>query len=233
MKETESGTIDLSEDDPEAVEHMVNYLYHLDYLTKPISRRTSRRSSSPLAPRHTAPRPKKFSLAMVEDPLLAMATAAAPVPDPLTPPAEHINAFEAEKSAKFPHTPIAGPTEESPFDHAQLETEGNAEKPSLLVHARVYEIAERYGIAGLKSLARTKFAHQLELHYGSAEFPEACQEAYESTVDSDRGLRDVIIQTFRAHPDLTLRKDVEQSIRQTPGLAFELFRMASGLPVTS
>jgi hypothetical protein len=84
----------------------------------------------------------------------------------------------------------------------------------------------------LKSLARSKFAHQIELHVHSAELPEACQEAYETTVETDRGLRDVVIQTFRANPDLTLRNDVEVAIRDTPGLAFELFRMASGLPVT-
>jgi hypothetical protein len=91
----------------------------------------------------------------------------------------------------------------------------------------------RYGIAGLKTLARKKFAHQLDAHLASEELPEACQEAYESTVDSDRGLRDVIIQTFRSHPELSLRKDVEMAVRETPGLAFELFRMASGLPVVS
>lgn len=91
----------------------------------------------------------------------------------------------------------------------------------------------RYGIAGLKALARSKFADDVELHLSSAEFPEACQEAYESTFHTDRGLRDVIIQTFRANPSLSLRPDVEMAVRETPGLAFELFRMASGLPVSS
>jgi hypothetical protein len=93
--------------------------------------------------------------------------------------------------------------------------------------------APRYGISGLKTLSRKKFAHQMEAHLNSEELPEACQEAYESTVDSDRGLRDVIVQTFRSHPALSLRKDVEMALRETPGLAFELFRMASGLPVSS
>jgi hypothetical protein len=91
----------------------------------------------------------------------------------------------------------------------------------------------RYGIAGLKALARKKFVDEIDLHLGSAEFPEACQEAYETTFHTDRGLRDVIIQTFRANPSLSLRPDVEMAVRETPGLAFELFRMASGLPVSS
>lgn len=91
----------------------------------------------------------------------------------------------------------------------------------------------RYDIAGLKALSQSKFAQQLQLHLDSPEFPEACQEAYESTFHTDRGLRDVIIQSFRANPSLSLRPDVEMTIRETPGLAFELFRMASGLPVAS
>jgi hypothetical protein len=91
----------------------------------------------------------------------------------------------------------------------------------------------RYGIAGLKTLARNKFSSQVSLHLESPEFSEACQEAYESTFHTDRGLRDIIIQTFRANPDLSLRYDVEMTVRETPGLAFELFRMASGLPISS
>jgi hypothetical protein len=75
--------------------------------------------------------------------------------------------------------------------------------------------------------------NEIDIHIDSADFPEACQEAYETTFHTDRGLRDVIIQTFRANPSLSLRSDVEMTVRETPGLAFELFRMASGLPVSS
>jgi hypothetical protein len=34
FREAESGVIDLSEDDAEAVEHMIHYFYHMDYLSK-------------------------------------------------------------------------------------------------------------------------------------------------------------------------------------------------------
>jgi hypothetical protein len=71
------------------------------------------------------------------------------------------------------------------------------------------------------------------VHLDIADFPEACQEAYESTFHSDRGLRDVIIQAFRSNPGLSRRPDVEMVLRETPGLAFELYRMASGQPITS
>lgn len=93
--------------------------------------------------------------------------------------------------------------------------------------------SSRYGIVGLKSLSRKKFADEIQTHLDSKELPEAFQEVYESTVDADRGLRDIVIQAFRSNPHLSSRKDVEAILRDTPGLAFELFRMASGMPVSS
>ncbi|KAH7112803.1 hypothetical protein B0J11DRAFT_446597 [Dendryphion nanum] len=238
FKESETGVIDLTEEDPEAVEHMVNYFYHLDYLTKPLSRCSSQRSTrqaSPMSQRAAAHRPaKKFSLSMIEDPLLAMVTASTATGALVTPPAEEPSQFDSmDAPQKLPDTPMADQFEQNPFDGLQQEPEADVEKPHLMTHVAVYALGEKYGIPGLKSLARKKFAHQIEHHLSSTEFAESCQEAYETTVDSDRGLRDVIIQTFRAHPNLSLRKDVELVVRDTPGLAFELFRMASGLPVYS
>jgi hypothetical protein len=239
FRESETGIIDLTEDDAEAVEHMVHYFYHLDYLNKSLSRRSSRRSSLSKSPmsrrRSTRGGPKKLNLALIKDPLLAMA-AAANTSMPITPPDEEENQVDdtLDASAKLPDTPMADQfDEEDPFECIPEEEAAEAAKPHLITHAKVYAIAEKYGIAGLKHLARSKFAQEIEAHINSDELPEACQEAYESTIDSDRGLRDVIIQTFRTHPELSLRKDMEMIVRDTPGLAFELFRMASGLPVTS
>jgi len=46
-------------------------------------------------------------------------------------------------------------------------------------------------------------------------------------------LRDLVIAAFRANPALNTRKDVEEVVRERPGLAWELYRVASGLPVYS
>ncbi|KAF2634523.1 hypothetical protein P280DRAFT_524035 [Massarina eburnea CBS 473.64] len=238
FQEAKTGIIDLSEDDPEAVEHMVHYFYHLDYMNKPLSRRSSTRSSRPTS--MSSPRlphrrvSKKLDLSQVEDPLLATMASSTHAPMPLTPPAEQPDQFESlDTSMKMPDTPMADQFTENPFECISMEPEADVEKPHLITHAKVYAIAEKYGITGLKSLSKKKFASQIEVHINSDELPEACQEAYESTIDTDRGLRDIVVQTFRSHPDLSLRKDVELALRDTPGLAFELFRMASGLPVTS
>ena len=70
-------------------------------------------------------------------------------------------------------------------------------------------------------------------HWESQELPEAMREVYETTVDTDRGLRDIVIQTFRAYPELAQRKDVEEAVKETPGLAWELFRVGWGLPIST
>ncbi|EMD95154.1 hypothetical protein COCC4DRAFT_149313 [Bipolaris maydis ATCC 48331] len=231
FREAESGVIDLSEDDAEAVEHMIHYFYHMDYLSKkPLSRRSSQRSNRPtsLGQRQTPSR--KFILDPSEDPLLALVAAAAP----LTPPPNEPTFQNVDASAKLAATPMVDQLlEDDDLESVEFEPESEIQSAHLVAHAKVYAIAEKYGIAGLKALARSKFVDQIDLHLASPEFPEACQEAYESTFHSDRGLRDVIIQAFRANPSLSLRPDVEMMVRETPGLAFELFRMASGLPVSS
>ncbi|KAJ4367857.1 hypothetical protein N0V86_009696 [Didymella sp. IMI 355093] len=152
---------------------------------------------------------------------------------PLTPPAEETLFLPLDASMKLPDTPMSEQFADDCLENMTMEPEIDVESAHLVTHAKVYAIAEKYGIAGLKSLARNKFSYQISMHLSSPEFADACQEAYESTFHTDRGLRDVIIQTFRANPDLSMREDVEMAVRETPGLAFELFRMASGLPVSS
>ncbi|KAJ4374862.1 hypothetical protein N0V83_001940 [Neocucurbitaria cava] len=230
FREAETGVIDLTEDDPEAVEHMVNY-----YLNKPLSRRSSQRSRAVSPPSSRSARrsaPKKVNLPVAEDPLLAQALAANNRM-PMTPPADEPTAPIFDVSTKMADMPMADQPEEDDLESVQSEPEVGDEKAHLVTHATVYAIAEKYGITGLKALARNKFAQEVDLHLNSPEFPEACQEAYETTFHTDRGLRDVIIQAFRANPGLSLRPDIEMAVRETPGLAFELFRMASGLPIAS
>ncbi|KAF2846716.1 hypothetical protein T440DRAFT_482319 [Plenodomus tracheiphilus IPT5] len=235
FREAESGVIDLTEDDAEAVEHMVHYFYHNDYLTRALSRRSSKRSSrcgSPLSLRPvTGSPPKKLNLALLEDPMLAQANAASNAP--ITPPADEPTFQNLDLSSKTSDLPTVDQLADDDTDSIGSEPELDIEKSHLITHAKVYAIAEKYGIVGLKALSRQKFADQMDAHLSSPDFPEACQEAYESTYHTDRGLRDVIVQAFRANPDLSLRPEVSMIVRETPGLAWELYQMASGLPVGS
>lgn len=250
FKEAQTGIIDLSEDDAEAVEHMINYFYKLDYLVPQKSAYTTQ-PTSPISPHglqnhfRTGP-PQKLNLAFVEDPLLATAAAngnalngqsfvpapTSPITSPITSP------FMADFSAttKSSLNAIIPDTEVDAYNWDAQSTssmDADTESAHLIIHAKVYAIAEKYAINGLKVLARRKFSSQVKEHLSSEELPLAMQEVYESTVDSDRGLRDIVIQTFRANPDIARRADVETIVKETPNLAWELFRVGWGLPITT
>ncbi|TVY28203.1 hypothetical protein LHYA1_G003352 [Lachnellula hyalina] len=71
--------------------------------------------------------------------------------------------------------------------------------PSLLNNVLVYAIAEKYGIAELKELAKSKFQGQAGSLLSAREFPEIIRELYRSTPSSDRGLRDIVSQVCAQH----------------------------------
>jgi hypothetical protein len=146
FQEASTGVIDLTEDDAEAVEHMVHYFYHLDYLSKPLSHRSSQRPSCPGSPltsrfsRRDAP--KKLNLALIEDPLLAQASATNSSM-PLTPPADEPTFQPLDASFKLPDTPMTAQFSDEDVESIFSEPEGDVEKAHLLTHAKVYAIAEK------------------------------------------------------------------------------------------
>jgi hypothetical protein len=88
---------------------------------------------------------KKLNLALIEDPLLAIA-AGVDMAMPLTPPADqeeqHFDSVDAP--TKLPDSPMADQFDENPFEYviAQPEAE-SADNPHLITHAKVYAIAEK------------------------------------------------------------------------------------------
>jgi len=102
---------------------------------------------------------------------------------------------------------------------------------NLLIHARVYALAEKYDIEGLRDLAASKFARQMQRHCESSEFATTLAEVYASSLNSTRGLRDVCLQMFRQHRELIRTECVEEAVREIPDLAWELLRLEWGMPV--
>lgn len=95
----------------------------------------------------------------------------------------------------------------------------------------MYALAEKYDIPSLKELAQSKFEMAMACYYDSSEFADAIEEVYCSTIDTDRGLRDIVLQAFRAHPALATTQDVYAVIKETPALAMELYKIERGMPV--
>ncbi|THX83748.1 hypothetical protein D6D05_03422 [Aureobasidium pullulans] len=247
FREAKTGLIDLSEEDEEAVEHMIHYFYHLDYLTPEDE-------DEPASPvfRHRAQealrqRPQKLDLSHIVDPLFAQAAACAP-PTPIIPTegadllsqARHDSSVDRSPRAMSPKGKIglrgasagsaSGSGSECDSDEDD-DCEYETDDSNLLTHTRVYALAEKYDIPALKALAKTKFEMAMACYYDSPEFADAIEEVYCSTIDNDRGLRDVVIQAFRNHPQLASTRDVFGVIKRTPILAFELWKTERGIPV--
>jgi hypothetical protein len=76
----------------------------------------------------------------------------------------------------------------------QDDASATTDELSLLNNVLVYAIAEKYGIAELKQMAKEKFRSQARSLLSAKEFSEIIRELYGSTPPSDRGLRDIVSQ---------------------------------------
>ncbi|EFQ30850.1 uncharacterized protein GLRG_05994 [Colletotrichum graminicola M1.001] len=80
----------------------------------------------------------------------------------------------------------------------------------LLLYAKVYVITEKYAINSLKDLA------------DDGDFLDAAGEAYTSIIETDRGLRDVIMEVFAKHEDLLDRDEAKTLVMRLGSLAYDL-----------
>jgi len=61
----------------------------------------------------------------------------------------------------------------------------------LIGHVRMHATADRLDVQGLKTLAKENFAQLAKIAWTHPQFPAAVKEVYETTVSTDRALRDV------------------------------------------
>jgi len=226
---------------------LITDFYHLDYL-EPESDEPASSVFRHRAQEAIRQRPRKLDLSQIEDPLFAQAAACAPPRlqtrniqgSNVSPLSRHDSASSIEQVPRSPKGKTGGrqskaasvsPCDSSDEYDAEDDEEYETDDSYLLTHTRVYALAEKYGIPALKNLAKHKFERQMACYYDSPEFADAVEEVYSSTIDNDRGLRDVVLQAFRSHPQLATTQDVFAVIKRTPALAFELWKVERGLPV--
>ncbi|RYP19977.1 hypothetical protein DL765_003026 [Monosporascus sp. GIB2] len=104
-----------------------------------------------------------------------------------------------------------------------------AQAPNLAVHARLYALASKYAVEGLKALAAEKFERGVGLHWETEDFLRAAREAYTSTDRADRRLRDAVLAAVKAHPQLLERARFQEVIRGLE-LSFDLLMHMRGGP---
>ncbi|KAK4561234.1 hypothetical protein LTR86_004551 [Recurvomyces mirabilis] len=94
-----------------------------------------------------------------------------------------------------------------------------------VMHAKIYALGGKYAIPSLQTSALTKFRGAVVNAWDKQDFAEALHWAFDATKESDKGLRDVAVQTLLQHHKALLAKpEIEDCVRKISGLAFDLFK---------
>lgn len=94
----------------------------------------------------------------------------------------------------------------------------------LLLHAKMYEVADKYDVTGLDQLAREKFLRAATEFWDTEHFAPAAHYAFSTTPEEDKGLRDVVSNIISQHMALLKKPAVESLLIEFNGLAVGLLK---------
>lgn len=95
----------------------------------------------------------------------------------------------------------------------------------MVIDAKIYAIADKYELDGLKGVAKVAFTGAVYEHWDTDQFVGAAEVVYTSTPDSDRGLRDVVTAlTWRKQMTLLARKDVQTLLGDVAGFSKDVMQ---------
>tara|TARA_R110002003_G_scaffold124_13_gene11302 strand:+ start:1997 stop:2401 length:405 start_codon:yes stop_codon:yes gene_type:complete len=100
----------------------------------------------------------------------------------------------------------------------------NGETTQLLLHAKMYEIGDKYDVQGLQQLAREKFLRACVEYWNDDNFAPAAHLAFTTTPESDDGLRTIISNIISQHMVLLNKPEVEALLNEFNGLAVDLLK---------
>jgi hypothetical protein len=98
--------------------------------------------------------------------------------------------------------------------------EGEANQ--LMTYAKMYEVADKYDVVGLKDLSREKFDRGCISFWNDDAFPTAAHYAFSTTVEEDKGLRDIVSGTISAHMELIRKAEIQALMTEFNGLALSI-----------
>jgi hypothetical protein len=140
--------------------------------------------------------------------------------EPTDAPGDEIWGFGTKKSKKDKKKKKSRPwTDEAMPDNY---SDVGIAVPNLIVHAQVYALAEKYSVDGLKELALEKFEKEVESHWNTDDFLQAAEVVYTSTVESDRGMRDIVLRTFYRHHSLLGKREGKDVVKNVENIAYDL-----------
>ncbi|EUC41591.1 hypothetical protein COCMIDRAFT_40241 [Bipolaris oryzae ATCC 44560] len=103
----------------------------------------------------------------------------------------------------------------------------------LLVHTKAYEIADKYNIAGLKELSKAKFKKGCEKYWYTNPFRVAAKYAFSTTLEEDKGLRDIVIDTVAQHTILIREPQIQVLMKEFGDLALGVLLKKADHSLTS
>ncbi|KAH6954354.1 hypothetical protein DER45DRAFT_615683 [Fusarium avenaceum] len=239
FKESQTSEVKLDYDDPIAVRMMIEYLYLLTY-TPPLKNIHDSTINADLSPTSYSDK-RKSDMELWGESFVGnkrIRTLNSSDPSLETPTCSGTSTFregmpqDGEGAASL-SSHVTQPTQ-SPglgFDPIPTTNPPSASPPAsgpnqppaanLCLHVKVYSLGEKYGIEHLKMFAVRRFEAEVESHLQSIDFLLAIEEAYTSTIEEDRGLRDAIVRTLKKHKDL-LKKDYLQELVKSTQLGYDL-----------
>ncbi|KAJ4188642.1 hypothetical protein NW759_016811 [Fusarium solani] len=92
----------------------------------------------------------------------------------------------------------------------------------LVIHVKVFTLAERYDIPPLKDLSLKKFEAAARLHWKSNYLVEAAREAYTSTISDVQEMRKAVIRILYMQRELLDEKHIKDLLLEVPQITFDL-----------
>lgn len=122
--------------------------------------------------------------------------------------------LEPEPPAPEPPAPEP-PAEWPPAEDVESVDEVPPSQRNMLLHARVYVLAVKYGIKGLQDLALSKLSAQAAKEWHTKEFLRTIDEVYDSYsgVEGIRSIKYVMVRTFASHLDLLDKEEAVATLR--------------------
>lgn len=88
----------------------------------------------------------------------------------------------------------------------------------------MYAIGEQYGVVGLKKLSQEKFRCACLHFWNQSEFAVAAHSVFSTTVEEDKGLRDLVSKTISDHMELVNKPEIEALMTEYNSLTFGILK---------
>ncbi|EAT89577.1 hypothetical protein HBH56_016670 [Parastagonospora nodorum] len=231
-KEAEEAKIDLTEDDPEIVEYMLRFMYERNYRLPSddvpgphwvdFGFENVAKSSS-IMYRKTL---RGFEVALYEHSSEAMKTLREKFPGLLEKyQGKVLRIGRSVRLLKLKRDVVEivnGYCDEKSETYRQPSSPPTGDK-DLNIHAKIYALADRYFVKGLKALACEKFEECLEVSFAAKSFYEAINIVFTTTPDTDTGLRDLAVKRVSEEKRkycLDADPDLRKALKEIPDLAY-------------